>query len=116
MTTHTQESGASMIKNNTQNMINYGETARRRGKQVGSLWQFDELGLSMFVGEIIGQYQTQPKQAEHGDDLSVWLTSCYNQANNITVKNPPLSTDRIFAAMLYMYELGKKETQNSEGL
>jgi hypothetical protein len=45
-----------------------------------------------------------------------WLTSCYNQANDITVKNPPLSTDRIFAAMLYMYELGKKETQNSEGL
>jgi hypothetical protein len=42
-----------------------------------------------------------------------WLTSCYNQANDITVKNPPLSTDRIFAAMLYMYELGKKEPQNA---
>ena len=45
-------------------------------------------------------------------EIHEWLTSCYNQANNITVKNPPLTTDRIFAAMLYMYELGKKETQN----
>lgn len=34
------------------------------------------------------------------------LTRIYNEANNITVKNPPLTTDRIFAAMLACYNHG----------
>lgn len=38
-----------------------------------------------------------------------YLASCYNEANGITIKNPPLTTERIFAAMQYMYELGQKE-------
>ena len=41
--------------------VSYGDAARRRGKQVGTLWQFDDLGLSMFVGEIIGQCYAAPK-------------------------------------------------------
>jgi len=42
--------------------VAYGDAARRRGKQVGALWQFDDLGLSMFVGEIIGQRYAAPKE------------------------------------------------------
>lgn len=41
--------------------VSYGDAARRRAKQVGALWQFDDLGLSMFVGEIIGQCYAAPK-------------------------------------------------------
>ena len=39
--------------------VNYGEAARRRGKQVGALWQFDDLGLSLFVGEILKTGETK---------------------------------------------------------
>lgn len=39
------------------------------------------------------------------------LTKIYNEANGITVKNPPLTTERIFAAMRACYELGQKSKQ-----
>jgi len=46
--------------------VAYGDAARRRGKQVGSLWHFDDLGLSMFVGEVIGQFRAA-HQAQTGE-------------------------------------------------
>jgi hypothetical protein len=36
---------------------------------------------------------------------NVELTEIYNQANDITTKNPPLTTERIFAAMRRMAEI-----------
>lgn len=39
------------------------------------------------------------------------LTQIYNEANGITVKNPSLTTERIFAAMRACYELGQKSKQ-----
>lgn len=35
------------------------------------------------------------------------LTALYNEANGITDKNPPISTERIFKAMQAAYEAGR---------
>ena len=39
------------------------------------------------------------------------LTEAYNKANGIEGKNPPLTTERIFRAMCYMYDQGSKASR-----
>lgn len=36
------------------------------------------------------------------------LTEAYKKANGIEGKNPPITTERIFRAMCYMYEEGSR--------
>lgn len=45
--------------------VAYGDIAQRRGKLVGAKWQFDDLGLNLFVGEVLGRTHPplQPKSS-----------------------------------------------------
>lgn len=51
-------------------------------------------------------------------DPKLWtkerLTEIYNEANNITTKNPPLTTERIFAAMRLAAAHGAQQVAVSE--